>query len=149
MLPRKVRRTLTFCPVPWQSGQVTTVDPAAAPEPPHAEERAEQVAHVEPAGGAAAEQVVQVDVLVAARAAPSGRATADAAIGVVLLLLGRVGQHVVRVVDLLESLLGICGLVHVGVQLARLATEGLLDLIGARRALHTECFVVVTGTCGH
>jgi hypothetical protein len=68
----------------------------------------------------------------------------DAAVGVVLLALLVVRQHRVRLLDLLESLLGfgVVG-VDVGVVLACQLAVRLLDFGGVRRARHTERLVVV------
>ncbi len=95
--------------------------PAPRPPRPPAEEAAEQVGEI------ADVEAAEVDVRPARR-------TADAAVrraeGVVLLALLRVGQHVVRVLHLLEALLGVLvARVRVGVVLARELPVRLLDLV--------------------
>ncbi len=66
---------------------------------------------------AAAEQVLEVDVAAAAVGAAAARRAGNGAEAVVLGALLRVGQHVVGLVQLLELVLGIGRLVHVGVKL--------------------------------
>ena len=82
-----------------------------------AKEAAEDIA--EPA----AEQVVEVDI-----AAAAASRAGNGAEPVVLRALVRVAEHVVSFVELFELVLGIGGLVHVRVQLTRLATKRLLDI---------------------
>ena len=55
----------------------------------------------------------------------------------------RVGEDLVRLVDLLEAGLGFGRLIAVRVELHRQAAEGLLDLVGARAAREAEQVVVV------
>ena len=90
-----------------------------------AEEAREQIAHTE----AAAEQVVEIDVLIAARAACAAGSARNGTEAVVLGALRGIGKHVVSLVELFEAVLGIGGLVHVGMKLARLAAERLLDFV--------------------
>src|SRR5579884_1464307 len=66
---------------------------------------------------------------------------------VVHLPLVGIAKDLVRLVDLLETNLGIRRLVHVGVILASLSSEGALDLNFARRSLDAENFVIVAFCC--
>ena len=82
-----------------------------------AEEAAEDIA--EPA----AEQIIEVDI-----AAAAASCAGNGAEPVVLRALVRIAEYVVGFVELFELVLGIGGLVHVRVQLTRLATKRLLDI---------------------
>ncbi len=86
-----------------------------------AEERTEDVAHAE----AAAEQILEVHVTAAVGVAAARRARHGPE-PVVLRALRRIGQHVVRLVELFELVLGIGGFVYIGVQLARAAAKRFL-----------------------
>jgi hypothetical protein len=100
-------------------------------------------------GAAAAEQVGQ-DVAERADVGPERRgveakaAAAEHAAGVVLLALVLVGQDRVRLLDLLEALLGgrVIG-VRVGVVLTRKLAVGLLDLLLRGPLLDAQGVVVV------
>ena len=78
------------------------------------------------------------------RAKPSApawrRGVAEAVVHGALL---RIGEHLVRLVDLLELGLGAGFLVAVRVELHRQLAEGLLQLVGAGAAGHAEHIVVV------
>jgi len=98
-----------------------------------AEERGEEVAEVAEVGVGGAE----VPAL-----------EAGVAVAVVQLPCLRVREHLVRLRDLAEALLGVGLLRHVRVQLAREPPEGLLDVGVARVARDAEQLVQVTfGRC--
>ncbi len=70
--------------------------------------------------------------------------TAAAAAVVVVLALTGVAQHVVGVSHVLETLGGVGTGIHVGVQLTRQPTVGLLDLVGGGVTGDAEHFVMVS-----
>ena len=74
---------------------------------------------------------------------PCSAEAALAAAEVVLLALLGIGEHVVGVGDGLEPLGRLGARVHVGVELAREAPVGLLDLVGGGVARDAEDLVVV------
>ena len=102
-----------------------------------AEERAEDVAH---AAETATEYVFEIDVAASVRTCATGSSRSCTGAVVVCALVG-IGQDVVRLVELLELLLGVRRLVHVGMELARLLTERLLYLVVRRIARHAYYFV--------
>ena len=105
-----------------------------------AEERTEDVAHAE----AAAEQILEVHVAAAVGAAAACRARHGSE-AIVLRALRRIGQHVVRFVELFELVLGIGSLVYIGVQLARATAKRLLDFVFVRIPRHSQNFVQILG----
>ena len=97
-----------------------------------AEEGTEDVAH-------ATEDVTHVDGLIATETLCGLRRT----IAVVQGFLLGIGEHVIRLVELLEALFGIGGLVDVRMQFTRLAPERLLYLRYSSLARNTENFVIL------
>ena len=103
-----------------------------------AEEAAEDIA--EPT----AEQIVEVDI-----AATAASRAGNGAEPVVLRALVRIAEHVVGFVELFELVLGIGGLVHIRMQLARLAAKRLLDIRLRGITGDAENFVQVLRHSGH
>ena len=136
IVERQRQRALEVLPATRLRG----ASPAAATA---VEDAAQEVAE---ATGVLPEQVLHVDVVLLAPAAvPAAAAGTEAAAReqgpglVVLLALGVVGQHVVRLGDLLEPLLGrLVARVLVRVELAGQLAVLLLDLVGRGVLGHAE-----------
>ena len=97
-----------------------------------------------PGEGAAREGVPVPAVAVAGRR--TGRGAGEGVPGthgVVALALIGVGEDRIGLGDLLEALLGVGLLVHVGMELAGLLLESLADLLGGRALGHAEDRVIV------
>ena len=87
---------------------------------PATEEAGEQVAHAE----APTEDVAEIDI-----GGTGAGSAGDGAESVVLCTLIRIAQHVIGLIELFELVFGVFDLIHIGMELTRLAAESLLDFL--------------------
>jgi hypothetical protein len=112
--PSIVERTWRSSPVPLHLGHVVGDVPGSAPDPEQVSQRASDVNHAGPA-----EHVVRLTTL-------------------------RIGQHLVRLVDLLEARIRLRRGVDVGVPLLGKLAEGTLDVLVGSAAGHAQDVVEIT-----
>ena len=130
--------TSRFAPVAASTSSISTRAAMSAP-------RARAAAPADAEQVVAEERGEEVGEAAEVERARLEAAAAQARVAEAVVELARLGvrEHLVRLDDLAEALLGVRRLGDVGMQLAREPAEGALDLVGARVARDAEQLVVV------